>query len=770
MRDRGAECGLGYARGVVLSDRLDLSGLNPSQQKAVTHDAGPLMIIAGPGSGKTRVITHRIAWLVREQGVPPWGIVAVTFTNRAAREMRDRVAELLGEEAELRWLGTFHRICVRMLRMHGELIGVPQSFTIYDDDDQMSVAKRAVKELQVDSKQFGARRMLSRISRAKSEGETLETFSSPTGSYYDEIASRVWELYERALVEAQALDFDDLLIRGLELFGQEEVRERYARQFRHVLVDEFQDTSGLQYQLARAWSAGTRNLAVVGDPDQSIYSWRAADIRNLRRFRTDHDDAEEVQLNENYRSNEPILEVANAVMEGARERLPRRLRAMREGGALPVLHEAQDETDEVEYIRRRLEQGEQDGSLRASDAAVMYRTNAQSRVIEKTLRLYDIPYRLVGGTPFYNRREVRDVVAYLRLAGNSADSAAFNRVVNVPPRGIGAKTSALLAGWAEKHACSEFEAAAVAGGRGESGIFHTATVEPPGVSTRAAANLGRFVDLVHESRATAATRPLSDALRLILDRTDYLEHVRRIASNETEAEERRANVQELVTDAQKFDKIAPGAALDIFLEEVALYSDADDLPGGRPDALTLITLHQAKGLEFPCVFLIGVEENLLPHELSLDDPASIEEERRLFYVGITRAERELHLIHAFRRAYQGRSGHNPPSRYLDDIPAALLSGGARATAPVGDDVRPARNRHVRWDDMQLDVVEDFVEEEEPVRTSLAVGAGVRHETFGNGEVIDLKHTGSDFEVTVHFDDAGMKKLLASVANLTLREG
>ena len=752
---------------MALSDRLDLSSLNPSQQAAVRHDSGPLMIIAGPGSGKTRVITHRIAWLVRERGVPPWGIAAVTFTNRAAREMRDRVAELLGEEAELRWLGTFHRICVRMLRMHGQLIGVPQSFTIYDDDDQMSVAKRAVKELQVDPKQFGPRRMLSRISRAKSEGETLETFASATGSYYDEIAARVWEVYERALGEAQALDFDDLLIQGLALFGQEEVRERYARQFRHVLVDEFQDTSVLQYELARAWSAGTRNLAVVGDPDQSIYSWRAADIRNLHRFRKDHPDAEEVQLNENYRSSAPILEVANAVMDGARERLPRRLRAMREGGAPPVLHEAYNESDEAEYVAQRLERGMRDGSLRASEAAVLYRTNAQSRAVEESLLHRGIPYRVVGGARFYDRREVRDLIAYLRLARNGADSAAFGRVVNVPPRGIGAKTAALLAGWAGEHARSELEAAAAAAGRDETAIR---TVEPPVVSARAAANLGRFVDLVRESRATAAARPLSDALKLILDRTDYREHLRKIGADEAEAEERWENVKELVTVTQNYDEVAPGAALDVFLEDVALVSDVDDLPEGRPDALTLITLHQAKGLEFPCVFLIGVEENLMPHQLSLDDPASIEEERRLFYVGITRAERELHLIHAFRRAYQGRSGHNPPSRYLEDIPAGLLSGGARATAPVGEDVRPARNRHLTWAQMQSDEVEDFVEEEEPVRTSLAAGAGVRHEVFGNGEVIDLKHTGSDIEVTVHFDDAGMKKLLASVANLTLREG
>ena len=741
---------------------INLAGLNESQLSAVTHESGPLMIIAGPGSGKTRVITHRIAWLVREREVPPWGIVAVTFTNRAAREMRDRVAELLGEESELRWLGTFHRICVRLLRMHGNLIGVPQSFTIYDADDQLSVAKRAVKDQQVDPKQFGPRRMLSRISKAKGEGETLDSFASATGTYYDEIAARVWEVYERALGEAQALDFDDLLIRGLQIFEHPEVRERYARQFRHVLVDEFQDTSGLQYQLARAWSAGSRNLAIVGDPDQSIYSWRAADIRNLRKFQEDHPDAAEVQLNENYRSNGPILEVANAVMERARERLPRRLRAMREGGALPAVHEAYNEMDEAEYVVRRIEQGMRDGSLRPSDGAVLYRTNAQSRAVEESLLHRGIPYRIVGGARFYDRREVRDLIAYLRLARNSADSAAFDRIVNVPPRGIGAKTAAVLTGWAEEHVRSPLDAAAAASGREEDAIR---TVELPRVSARAGANLGRFVDLVRDARRVAATEPLSEAVRLLLDRTDYREHLQRLAADDGEAEDRWENVKELVSVAENYDAVAPGAALDIFLEDVALVSDVDDLPEGRPDALTLITLHQAKGLEFPCVFLIGVEENLMPHQLSIDDPASVEEERRLFYVGITRAERELHLVHAFRRSYQGRSGHNPASRFLADVPAELLSGHAVAAAPVGEDVRPARNRHVTWDEMQPDVVE-----EEPVRASLEVGAQVHHESFGAGEVIDLKHAGNDIEVTVHFEDAGMKKLLASVANLAMLEG
>ena len=747
---------------MVLSPSIDLQALNESQRTAVTHGAGPLLIVAGPGSGKTRVITHRIAWLVREQGVAPWRIVAVTFTNRAAREMKERVAGLIGGDVPLDWMGTFHRICVRLLRKHGNLIGVPQSFTIYDDDDQMGVAKRAVKDLHLDPKQFPPRRVLSRISRAKSEGGSRGGFSAATGTYFDEVAARVWEIYERSLAEAGALDFDDLLIRALELFEHEEVRERYGRQFEHVLVDEFQDTSALQYDLARAWSAGFGNLAIVGDPDQSIYSWRAADIRNLHRFIADHPTAVEVQLNENYRSTGPILAVANAVIANARDRIPRKLAAMREGGALPILQEAYNEGDEAEYVAERVERGIRDGSLRATDAAVLYRTNAQSRSIEEALRYRNIPYRLVGATRFYDRREVRDLIAYLRLVRNPADGAAFDRVVNVPVRGVGTKTSEVLTSWAREHAKSPMDAAAVASDRDED-VFRLA--DRPAVSSRAAVNIGRFVDIIRSARAVAAAKPLSEALRLILRETDYREHLDRIAQDESEAEERWENVKELVTVTAAYDDVAPGAALDLFLEDMALVSDVDDLPDGPPDALTLITLHQAKGLEFPVVFLVGVEENLLPHQLSQDDPDSLEEERRLFYVGITRAERELHLVHAFRRAFQGRSGHNPPSRFLHEIPEELLSSRGSAAA-VGDDVRPARNRRVTWDEMSS-VAEP---EPEPVRGSLEAGLGVHSELFGDGEVIAVKPIDGDIEVTVHFEEVGMKRLLASLANLSVRSG
>ena len=739
---------------------VDLDHLNQAQRAAVTHPHGPLLVIAGPGSGKTRVITHRIAWLI-EQGTPPWRILAVTFTNRAAREMRTRLESLIGQEQGSDvWLGTFHRICVRMLRSHGQEIGVPRNFVIFDSDDQMQVVRNAVKELQLDPKQYPPRALLSRISRAKSEGTPQQEFLAATGSYFDEVAGRVWERYAVQLKEAAALDFDDLLLKTLDLFDQENVRQVYEERFEHVLVDEFQDTSTIQYQLARAWSAGSGNLTVVGDPDQSIYSWRSADIRNLNYFVRDHREATEVQLNDNYRSTQQILDVANAVIDRAADRIKRSLVTDNRDGSLPRLHEAYSESDEAEYISNHVELGLRDGSLRPGDAAVLYRTNAQSRAIEESLVQHGIPYRLVGATRFYDRREVRDLLAYLRVVRNAADPVAFARVVNVPTRGIGAKTLDALTEWSEVNARSTFQAAAAAAGIDADALG--GYLVPPPVSRRAGSSLQEFVTLIEDAREQSSREPLSDVLRSILVKTRYREWLVRQSDTETEAASRWENVQELITVTENYSGIAPGAALDAFLEDVALVADVDDLPDGPPDAVTLITLHQAKGLEFPVVFMIGLEEYLLPHQLSMDDPKQLQEERRLCYVGMTRAMRELHLLHAFRRAYQGRSGHNPPSRFLADIPEELLQRHQRQQARVGEDVRPARNRTVRWDDF-----DSF--DAEPVSTpsvGLKEGDEVSHEIFGDGVVISLRTIGRDAEVTVRFADTGVKRLLASMANLT----
>ena len=740
--------------------RLDLDHLNEAQHAAVTHPHGPLLVVAGPGSGKTRVITHRIAWLI-EQGTPPWRILAVTFTNRAAREMRSRVEALIGEEDSVDlWMGTFHRICVRMLRAHGQETGVPQNFLIFDTDDQMQVVRRSVKELQIDPKQYAPRALLSRISRAKSEGDSLADFASSTSSYFDEITARVWERYQSALAEANALDFDDLLLKTLNMFENERVRQIYEDRFEHVLVDEFQDTSTVQYQLAHAWSRATGNLTVVGDPDQSIYSWRSADIRNLNYFVRDHSDAVEVQLNTNYRSTQQILDVANAVIDRASNRIRRNLVTDNSEGSLPTMHEAYGESDEAEYVSARIEQAISQGVWRPGDAAVLYRTNAQSRAIEESLLHRGIPYRIVGATRFYDRREVRDLLAYLRLVRNPADTVAFARVVNVPTRGVGARTVETLHEWALTHARTPYEAAETAAGLNNDALGGYLT--PPEVSKRAATSLRDFVSAINEAREQAAREPLADALRTILVKCRYREWLFRQADSDSEAESRWENVQELVTVAENYSEIAPGAALDAFLEDVALVADVDDLPEGPPDAVTLITLHQAKGLEFPVVFMVGMEEQLLPHQLSMDDPSQLQEERRLCYVGITRAMRELHLLYAFRRSYQGRSGHNPPSRFLADIPEEFVQHHMRKQARVGADVRPARNRTVRWDDF-----DSFDPEPAPAPgVNLKQGDEVSHEIFGQGVVIALRTIGHDAEITVRFADTGVKRLLASVANLS----
>ena len=739
---------------------LDLDHLNDAQRAAVTHPHGALLVIAGPGSGKTRVITHRIAWLI-EQGTPPWRILAVTFTNRAAREMRSRLEALIGDEdSDKVWLGTFHRICVRMLRSHGPEVGVPRNFVIFDSDDQMQVVRSAIKQMQLDPKQYSPRGLLSRISRAKSEGDSLDDFAASTNSYFDEVAARVWERYAAELKQAAALDFDDLLLNTLDMFEHEQVRRIYEDRFDHVLVDEFQDTSTIQYQLSRAWSAGSGNLTVVGDPDQSIYSWRSADIRNLNYFVRDHAGAAEVQLNNNYRSTQQILDAANAVIGRATNRIKRQLVTDNSDGSLPRLHEAYSEQDEAEYVASYVESGLRDASLRPGDAAVLYRTNAQSRAIEESLVQHGIPYRLVGATRFYDRREVRDLLAYLRLVRNPDDAVAFGRVVNVPTRGVGAKTVQTLTDWANTHARSPFQAASAAAGLDADALGGYLT--PPAITNRAANSLRDFVNLIEDARTQAATQPLSDALRSILVKTRYREWLVRQSDSEPEAETRWENVQELVTVTENYSEIAPGAALDAFLEDVALVADVDDLPEGPPDAVTLITLHQAKGLEFPVVFMVGMEEYLLPHQLSLDDPAQLQEERRLCYVGMTRAMRELHLLYAFRRSYQGRSGHNPPSRFLADIPEELLQRHQRQQAQVGADVRPARNRTVRWDDFDSFDPEPAA----PSNIGLDPGDEVSHEVFGHGVVISLRTIGRDAEVTVRFADIGVKRLLASMANLT----
>ena len=719
-----------------------LQGLSPAQVEAVVVPGGPLLVLAGPGSGKTRVIAHRIAYLLQGD-IAPWEMLAVTFTNKAAREMRARVQTLLGHEADGLTLGTFHAICARMLRRDGQALGIDRDFNIFDAGDQLELVKQAVSTLGIDPKRYTPRALLHGISNTKNKGLSPADLQRRSSSYFEEIVVRVFEHYTALLGTHGGLDFDDLLLRTLELFETvPEVRERYQARYRHVLVDEFQDTNLVQYQLARAWAAGTGNLTVVGDPDQSIYSWRSADIRNILHFEQDHPEARVVRLEQNYRSTKAILRAADAVIQKAARRLHKSLWTENETGDLPIVHEAYNEIEEAQFVVDELQRHRAMGEWEPGDVAVMYRTNAQSRVLEAAFRDAGLPYRLVGATSFYERKEIRDLLAYLRLLHNPSDSVSFARIVNVPSRRIGKRTRDLLVAWGSEHNLSAFRAAAAVGGP-----------DGPEVSSRAVSSLQAFVEMIEEGRRLASEATVVELLDFVLRKTGYREY---LSDEFDDVEERWENLRELGTVASDYDGLPPDRALPAFLESVALVSDQDELDSGPPNATSLLTLHTAKGLEFPVVFLVGMEEGVLPLIRAFDDPDSLEEERRLCYVGITRAQRRLYLLYAFRRALAGITGHKPPSRYLTDIPTDGVDTRGR-TKPVAAAPAAAtlgRRAHV-WDEY------DGVDVEPLPRVS--VGMRVHHAAFGLGVVIARVDVKDDQEVTVDFEEAGVKKLVLSLA-------
>jgi DNA helicase-2/ATP-dependent DNA helicase PcrA len=710
-----------------------LAGLDDAQRAAVTHGDGALLILAGPGSGKTRVITHRIGWLIRERRIAPWRILAVTFTNKAAREMRERAARLIGKDAEAVHMGTFHAMCARWLRIDGEAVGVPREFAIYDDSDQLGVVKRVLEELRIDPRQFAPRGILSRISAAKSEMLTPEVLLGRVRTYQEEVAARVYERYDAALRRAGALDFDDLLLRAVELLRVPAMREKWAGRYEHVLVDEFQDTNPAQYVLARELASVHRNITVVGDPDQGIYSWRSADIRNVEHFRRDFPEATVVLLEQNYRSTAPILRAAEAVIARNPGRHPRRLWTERTGGEPIVTYEAYNDEEEGEFVAREV------GRLVAAgrsyrDIAVLYRTNAQSRPFEEALVRHRIPYRLVGGVRFYERREVRDLLAYFRVIHNPADEASLGRIINVPGRGIGERTVDRLRELAAAQGTSLWDACrSAADGRAE------------GIGSRAAAALRGFVATMEELREHR-DEPLGRLFERLINAVGYVRYL----EEGDDAEERMENVLELQALLAEYEETAgEGNDLATFLQDVALVTDQDTLDG-RGQGVTLITLHAAKGLEFPVVFLVGMEEGLLPHIRSFDDPQQMAEERRLCYVGMTRAMDLLYLTRAYRRMTFGASAANPPSRFLADVPAEIRR-------PYGNTTRgyvEAAAALVDTDDL------------EPAETPVfPVGTRVVHPKFGEGVVTDARANGSDTEYVVEFNTAGTRRLLQSYAKL-----
>ena len=732
-----------------------LAGLNPAQRAAVEAIEGPVLILAGPGSGKTRVITHRIAYLLREVGISPYNVLAVTFTNKAARSMIERLEGLVPGEARKLTIGTFHAVCARMLRRDGPEIGIGSHFTIYDDDDQIAAVRSVLKEMNLDERQHPPRAIQSRISNAKSELKSPRHFSEFTASYWDEIVLRVYRAYQDLLATNNALDFDDLLMQVVRLLRERlEVLARYQERYVHVMVDEFQDTNLAQYAIVKQLAGKHRNLCVVGDEDQSIYSWRGANFRNVLDFEADFPDARVVFLEQNYRSTQTILQAARRVISANSMRKEKQLWTENPEG-LPIrIFEAYNEEEEANFVTSEIDRLVHRGDVEYRDVAVMYRTNVQSRVLEKAFVRRRIPHRVVG-TRFYERKEVKDVLAYLKVANNPDDSQVMQRVINTPPRGIGAKTLAELERWARSLGTSWYGALRHLR-EGDQG-------KPP-FNARTEQLLLDFLRLV-ERLAEAKSKTTASALvEVILQATDYADYIR---DGTEEGDERWTNVRELQTVAQAYDEYEPPAGLAGFLEETALVADADALDESG-NAVSLITLHAAKGLEFPIVFLTGVEEGILPHSRSFENPDQMEEERRLAYVGITRAKERLYLIYAFRRTLFGGSMVNAPSRFILDIPDELKQG--MPPRVIGGGPQRTHDAQRAGFVVPAGVVDEPTTwgkrvQTAPAEVSFVPGDRVRHEKFGEGIVVSSVIAHGDEEVTVAFPKIGVKKLALSFAPL-----
>jgi DNA helicase-2/ATP-dependent DNA helicase PcrA len=721
--------------------------LNPPQWQAVSHAAGPLLVLAGAGSGKTRVLTYRIAYLVDSVGVPPWAILALTFTNKAAREMERRVRDLLGSDALGTWIGTFHGVCLRILRRHGELLPVGREFSVFDTDDQKKVAAAVVQDMGLDPKRFKAPALLYRVSRAKDEGQGPDDLDLPLHHPLSEVLPEFFVRYDRRLRAARALDFSDLLLEALNLFATHpEVAADYRTRFRHVLIDEYQDTNRVQYRLARELAAGHGNLCVVGDDDQSIYSWRGADIRNILAFEKDFPGTTTVKLEQNYRSTAAILQAASAVVACNRSRHPKVLWTDRGDGAPVVVREAPTEEEEAAWAVAELSRLHRSGHSYA-DCAVLYRMHAQSRAFEEALLRHRIPYVVYGGLRFYDRKEVRDTLAYLRLVLNPDDPVAFLRVVNTPPRGIGKTTVDRLLTLSVKR---------------DQGLWQTlvAAVEEGLVATRAARAVASFVALLDGWRDAVGSVPLRDLLGRIVQESGYAEALR--AEGGEQAETRLENLEELLNAAEAFEQTEQGGIRE-FLDRAALVSD-QDRDEDRADAVTLMTLHAAKGLEYPAVFLTGLEEGVFPHHMSADTPAGLEEERRLCYVGMTRARDRLYLSRArIRRVYGAEGYFRPPSRFLQELPPEVYPG-VTAQAP-GAAPSPMVPAHPETPRAPTEAGRFFAPE--PGEAAYRAGMVVRHPTYGSGSVVRVDGHGQRAKVTVRFADSGTRKFIAAMAGLEI---
>jgi DNA helicase II / ATP-dependent DNA helicase PcrA len=747
-----------------------LSSLNPEQQDAVLHTDGPLLILAGAGSGKTRVIAHRIARLVSEGIAEPDRLLAVTFTNKAAEEMRSRVSALLSTDCRQMWISTFHALCARLLRREAPNIGLSRDFVIYDSADQLSVIKQGLKELGLDDSTLQPRQALSRISHAKNRMEGPDTFAT-TWNPRDQQIGKLYAMYLAALKEANALDFDDLLLKTVELFETSEpVRNRYSEKFKFLMVDEYQDTNRPQYLLIQRLAARHRNLCVVGDPDQSIYKWRGADLRNILDFEHDFPEVKTVRLERNYRSTQVILDAASAVIAQNRNRKEKRLYTEQKGGAKILYYRAADDIDEAEFIARNCRIAIHDDHQ--NSVAILYRTNAQSRTLEDALRRSGIAYRIIGGVRFYERKEVKDALAYLRLVLNPHDSVSLRRVINVPARGIGkgvmeSLETVELDGETDLPPLLAGLQPAVTNDSLWARLVHA--IDQRILAARAISALVTFRDLLVRLTAVAREDSVSITLGKVLDQSGYLNDLREERSED--AESRIENLMELVSAAREYETRAPEPTLAGFVDQLSLLSDVDEEAGAQDARVLMMTMHSAKGLEFPTVVIGGLEEGLFPHSRSADDEAELEEERRLCYVGITRAERRLVLTSASRRRLFGDYQGTQPSRFIDEIPAELIEevpstfvtpqnsfSQFRAT-PYG------KGGSYRGRVREEQPTYDYANEDQSSPAGLKPGLRVRHAQFGVGTILTVEPLDDDTKLVVRFNSVGQKTLRAKFAKL-----
>ncbi|HEU4324629.1 MAG TPA: UvrD-helicase domain-containing protein [Roseiflexaceae bacterium] len=747
-----------------------LEGLNQAQQRAVQVVEGPTLVLAGPGSGKTGVLVRRVAYLSEQAGIDLRSILAVTFTNKAAREMKERLDGLLGEgRAVALTVGTFHSLCARFLRRDIAHLGRERDFAIYDADDQQRLMKRVLKDLNLDEKKNPPRAIQATISSAKNELVTQEEFAQKARTYYDETVARCFKRYQELLREANALDFDDLLIETVRLFEQHpEVLARYQERYRYLLADEYQDTNRAQYVLLKQLATRYRNLFVVGDEDQGIYAFRGADIRNIRSFERDYPEAQVILLEQNYRSTQSILDVAQAVINKSHKRArAKQLWTQNDRGTLVSLQEGYDQDEEARLAASEAARLIASTEYRPNDIALMYRTNAQSRAVEEALIQQGLRYQIIGGTRFYERKEIKDALAYLRLALNPHDSISLTRVLNWPARGIGDRTEDELTRWATGQGIPLYVALQL--------VAEPEEGKPQPFSNRVKNALLAFLRIVDDLIAARHERDLGELMDLLFARVEFQEALLR-EYGEEEGRDRWNNVMELRNVAVNYVNMPRESQLPTFLEEVALVSDLDTLQEER-DAITCITLHQAKGLEYPVVFLVGLEEGLLPHTRSLDDAEALDEERRLFYVGATRAKERLYLLYAFRRTSYGRTNTSQPSRFLADIPKELVKQlPRRGYAEMGQSSMftgraglgtsaPARRVQPGAQAASVSPPPRTGRSQQPQEARFFAGQKVRHATFGEGIVVSSKLVEGDEEVTVAFTGKGVKRLLASFAKL-----